>query len=131
MHQCITGWLHLSTLKICNSSGTLTNYPFYLLASLFFQKVLAAHGAAKVSAYVTHGVFPKRSWERFTHKNEGKDLHVIRHTYPDLFLCIFQLNLLTLSHMMIVPFFFSRHGGCICLFLDNRFLPSHCESHHK
>ncbi|KAM5580032.1 ribose-phosphate pyrophosphokinase 4 [Rosa sericea] len=33
------------------------------------QKVLAAHGAAKVSAYVTHGVFPKRSWERFTHKN--------------------------------------------------------------
>ncbi|ONI17669.1 hypothetical protein PRUPE_3G173100 [Prunus persica] len=35
------------------------------------QKVLAAHGAAKVSAYVTHGVFPKRSWERFTHK-DGK-----------------------------------------------------------
>ncbi|KAJ6306737.1 hypothetical protein OIU78_021950 [Salix suchowensis] len=35
------------------------------------QKVLAAHGAAKVSAYVTHGVFPKRSWERFAHKNEG------------------------------------------------------------
>ncbi|XP_061970381.1 ribose-phosphate pyrophosphokinase 4-like isoform X1 [Populus nigra] len=35
------------------------------------QKVLAAHGAAKVSAYVTHGVFPKRSWERFTHKKEA------------------------------------------------------------
>lgn len=33
------------------------------------QKVLAAHGAAKVSAYVTHGVFPKRSWERFLHEN--------------------------------------------------------------
>lgn len=32
------------------------------------QKVLAAHGAAKVSAYVTHGVFPKCSWERFIHK---------------------------------------------------------------
>lgn len=31
--------------------------------------MLAAHGAAKVSAYVTHGVFPKRSWERFTHKD--------------------------------------------------------------
>lgn len=29
------------------------------------MKVLFAHGAAKVSAYVTHGVFPKRSWERF------------------------------------------------------------------
>ncbi|KAK3021991.1 hypothetical protein RJ639_045645 [Escallonia herrerae] len=34
------------------------------------QKVLAAHGAAKVSAYVTHAVFPKRSWERFVHKND-------------------------------------------------------------
>ncbi|KAL3821352.1 hypothetical protein ACJIZ3_007257 [Penstemon smallii] len=34
------------------------------------QKVLAAHGAAKVSAYVTHGVFPKKSWERFLHKND-------------------------------------------------------------
>ncbi|KAK9934615.1 hypothetical protein M0R45_021752 [Rubus argutus] len=29
------------------------------------QKVLAAHGAAKISAYVTHGIFPNRSWERF------------------------------------------------------------------
>lgn len=35
------------------------------------QKVLAAQGAAKVSAYVTHGVFPKKSWERFVHKNDG------------------------------------------------------------
>ncbi|GMP51862.1 hypothetical protein CsSME_00017923 [Camellia sinensis var. sinensis] len=37
------------------------------------QKVLAAHGAAKVSAYVTHGVFPKHSWERFVHKNEDSE----------------------------------------------------------
>ncbi|XP_031499885.1 ribose-phosphate pyrophosphokinase 4 isoform X2 [Nymphaea colorata] len=35
------------------------------------QKVLAAHGAAKVSAYVTHGVFPKRSWERFIPSKNG------------------------------------------------------------
>ncbi|XP_027170693.1 ribose-phosphate pyrophosphokinase 4 [Coffea eugenioides] len=34
------------------------------------QKVLVANGAAKVSAYVTHGVFPKHSWERFVHKSE-------------------------------------------------------------
>ncbi|KAJ4980811.1 hypothetical protein NE237_031648 [Protea cynaroides] len=34
------------------------------------QKVLATHGAAKVSAYVTHAVFPKRSFERFTHKDD-------------------------------------------------------------
>ncbi|XP_026404748.1 ribose-phosphate pyrophosphokinase 4-like [Papaver somniferum] len=37
------------------------------------QKVLAAHGATKVSAYVTHGVFPKRSWERFTSCNEKEE----------------------------------------------------------
>ncbi|GAA0151853.1 nucleotide kinase [Lithospermum erythrorhizon] len=35
------------------------------------QKVLAAHGAAKVSAYVTHGVFPKQSWGRFLHNTEN------------------------------------------------------------
>ncbi|KAI3987733.1 hypothetical protein MKX01_028467 [Papaver californicum] len=40
------------------------------LCFLYAQKVLAAHGATKVSAYVTHGVFPKRSWERFTCSNE-------------------------------------------------------------
>ncbi|KAF6139312.1 hypothetical protein GIB67_021522 [Kingdonia uniflora] len=34
-------------------------------------KVLAAHGASKVSAFVTHGVFPKKSWERFTVNNGG------------------------------------------------------------
>lgn len=48
------------------SSSFFPPLPFW-----FCQKVLAAHGAAKVSAYVTHGVFPKRSWERFTHK-DGK-----------------------------------------------------------
>ncbi|XP_021898428.1 ribose-phosphate pyrophosphokinase 4 isoform X2 [Carica papaya] len=37
------------------------------------QKVLAAHGAVKVSAYVTHGVFPKHSWERFMHQNNGSE----------------------------------------------------------
>ncbi|GFZ21228.1 phosphoribosyl pyrophosphate (PRPP) synthase 3 [Actinidia rufa] len=36
------------------------------------QKVLAKHGAAKISAYVTHGIFPKRSWERFDHDNGGR-----------------------------------------------------------
>ncbi|KAJ8442725.1 hypothetical protein Cgig2_011645 [Carnegiea gigantea] len=37
------------------------------------QKVLAAHGAAKVSAYVTHAVFPKHSYERFTHEDDGSE----------------------------------------------------------
>ncbi|KAL1355368.1 hypothetical protein HN51_007417 [Arachis hypogaea] len=35
------------------------------------QKVLAAHGAEKISAYVTHGIFPNKSWARFEHDNGG------------------------------------------------------------
>ncbi|GMI83484.1 phosphoribosyl pyrophosphate (PRPP) synthase 3 [Hibiscus trionum] len=35
------------------------------------QKALAANGATKVSAYVTHGIFPNRSWQRFEHDNGG------------------------------------------------------------
>ena len=35
------------------------------------QKLLARLGAAKVSAYVTHGVFPKQSWKRFTSTGAG------------------------------------------------------------
>jgi len=66
---------------------------------------LAAHGAAKVSAYVTHGVFPKRSWERFTHKDNGKGQRVIRHTLLFCSCIYFCWSFLTLSQMMIVPFF--------------------------
>jgi phosphoribosylpyrophosphate synthetase len=43
------------------------------------QKLLAAMGAAKVSAYVTHGVFPKRSWERFDHDNGEGPEHGFAH----------------------------------------------------
>jgi len=39
-----------------------------------FQKLLGANGASKVSAYVTHAVFPKRSWERFEHDNGGEQV---------------------------------------------------------
>ena len=35
--------------------------------------MLAAHGAKKISAYVTHGIFPNRSWERFQHDNGGRN----------------------------------------------------------
>jgi len=54
-----------------------------------FQKLLAANGASKVSAYVTHGVFPKRSWERFGHDNGGELaltylLPLIAHAYEKL-----------------------------------------------
>ena len=50
--------------KVCNSR--LTSH--YLRV---FQRVLAANGAAKISAYVTHGIFPNRSWQRFEHDNGG------------------------------------------------------------
>ncbi|EOX93016.1 Phosphoribosyltransferase family protein isoform 4 [Theobroma cacao] len=56
----------LSNIPI--SRGGPTSLVIYDIHAL--QKVLVAHGAAKVSAYVTHGVFPKRSWERFTPKND-------------------------------------------------------------
>ncbi|MFS7929281.1 putative ribose-phosphate diphosphokinase [Helianthus anomalus] len=39
----------------------------------FVAESLAAYGATKVSAYVTHAVFPKNSWKKFVHKNgDGK-----------------------------------------------------------
>lgn len=45
------------------------------------QKVLAAHGASKVSAYVTHAVFPKRSWTKFVHTDGGKILSNLSQSY--------------------------------------------------
>ncbi|CAA2982858.1 ribose-phosphate pyrophosphokinase 4-like isoform X1 [Olea europaea subsp. europaea] len=35
------------------------------------EKVLANHGATKISAYVTHGIFPNSTWERFKHDAGG------------------------------------------------------------
>ena len=35
------------------------------------QKLLHRLGAAKVSAYATHGVFPNDSWKRFTSTGAG------------------------------------------------------------
>ncbi|KAL9271258.1 Ribose-phosphate pyrophosphokinase 4-like protein [Drosera capensis] len=46
------------------------------LHELFLEfplKVLNAIGAKEVSAYVTHAVFPNRSWERFIHRNDGSE----------------------------------------------------------
>jgi len=41
------------------------------------QKVLAAEGGQRVSAFATHGVFPNRSWKRFVHDGGGEgDLRV-------------------------------------------------------
>ncbi|CAN4114252.1 unnamed protein product [Withania somnifera] len=46
---------------LVQSGGTLTEC----------QKVLAKHGAQKISAYVTHGIFPNKSWQRFNHDKGG------------------------------------------------------------
>ncbi|GJN17814.1 hypothetical protein PR202_gb04912 [Eleusine coracana subsp. coracana] len=43
------------------------------------QKVLADHGAAKVSAYATHGIFPNKSWEKFQPDNGEGPQHGLGH----------------------------------------------------
>mgnify|MGYP003741075749 CR=1 FL=1 len=48
-----------------------------------FQKVLAKHGASRISAYVTHGIFPNRSWERFERDNGGT--YILYVTFHKLF----------------------------------------------
>ncbi|KAJ0619119.1 putative non-specific protein-tyrosine kinase RLK-Pelle-RLCK-XV family [Helianthus annuus] len=48
---------------------------------LLLQKVLATHGATKVSAYVTHVVFPKNSWKKFVRKN-GEYVDVVCEDAP-------------------------------------------------
>ncbi|KZV27200.1 ribose-phosphate pyrophosphokinase 4 [Dorcoceras hygrometricum] len=77
------------------------------------QKVLASHGAAKVSAYVTHAVFPNKSWDRFVHRSEGIGCFLSFQTLPHV-----------LSLMTDV---LSREG--FHPFLDHRFLHEHCEGH--
>ena len=43
------------------------------------QKLLATQGAAHVSAYVTHGVFPNESWKRFQPEGEGGAMEGFRY----------------------------------------------------
>ncbi|KAL2319104.1 hypothetical protein Fmac_032980 [Flemingia macrophylla] len=63
------------------------------------QKVLAAHGAAKVSAYFTHGVFPNQSWMRFTHK-DGMPEYQTRPSYN---------GFRKLVRLESPPIFYSKH----------------------
>lgn len=67
----VCGFLHAS--KGRNVMLQQDAFYFILITRQFviFQKVLAAHGAAKISAYVTHGIFPNKSWARFGHDNGG------------------------------------------------------------
>ncbi|KAE8669553.1 Ribose-phosphate pyrophosphokinase 4 [Hibiscus syriacus] len=71
---------HVIVDDLVQSGGTLIarhNMIMYIYLEniyLTMDKVLFAHGAAKVSAYVTHVVFPKHSWEPFTRmSDEGTD----------------------------------------------------------
>nr|AAF17658.1 F20B24.13 [Arabidopsis thaliana] len=50
---------------LVQSGGTLIECQVLYSDSTLKSKVLAAHGAAKISAYVTHGIFPRSSWKRF------------------------------------------------------------------
>ena len=46
------------------------------------QKVLLDHGARKVSAYTTHGVFPNKSWGKFLHKGGSARKHIRKNVKP-------------------------------------------------
>lgn len=43
------------------------------------QKLLASRGAARVSAFATHGVFPNESWKRFEHDGGKGAAHGFAH----------------------------------------------------
>lgn len=85
-----------STLKSINSilNSFVTDYE--LLCPL--QKVLAAHGAAKISAYVTHGIFPKSSWKRFKLDTKGSNHYTkmlwfhLNRVIIKIFLCCVSLH---------------------------------------
>jgi hypothetical protein len=51
--------------------------------------VLAAHGAAKVSAYVTHGIFPNKSYEKFKPDNGGMYLSLASKSFSIVALLFF------------------------------------------
>ncbi|KAJ0935286.1 putative ribose-phosphate diphosphokinase [Helianthus annuus] len=78
---------------------------------LLLQKVLAAHGATKVSAYVTHAVFPKNSWKKFVHKNGGKPLSLT------LFVSFYFTLLMQCFRRTLGTFLVTRR---ICIFKGTR-----------
>jgi len=55
-------WLTFTRLRV-TTGGTLIEC----------KEALMQHGAAKVSAYVTHAIFPRESWRRFVRPLEGSD----------------------------------------------------------
>jgi len=49
-------------------------------------QALLNHGAAEVSAFVSHGIFPNESWKKFLHENQPKvHFHTfyVTNTYPN------------------------------------------------
>ncbi|CAF1623589.1 unnamed protein product, partial [Didymodactylos carnosus] len=50
-------------------------------------KTLKENGAIKVSAYVTHGIFPNDSWKKFLYDNDENDMKLdtfyVTNTYPN------------------------------------------------
>jgi len=70
---CVLDFFFLKAILVASNYVFLSySLDCFKLTFIFLvQKVLAAHGAAKVSAYVTHGIFPNNSWEKFQHDNGG------------------------------------------------------------
>ena len=49
-------------------------------------QALLQHGAANISAFVSHGIFPNESWNKFVHSNNPKvyfDTFYVTNTYPN------------------------------------------------
>jgi phosphoribosylpyrophosphate synthetase len=49
-------------------------------------QALLNHDAEKVSAFVSHGIFPNESWKKFLHSNNPKvhfDTFYVTNTYPN------------------------------------------------
>jgi hypothetical protein len=58
-------------------------------------------GACKVSAYVTHGVFPKKSWERFNHDNGGMELAIVHIFYSSDDYVVVSVGSLTRGYLLV------------------------------
>lgn len=96
---------------------TFVSFPLTPNLYLYYQKVLAAHGATKVSAYVTHAVFPKHSWGRFVHKDNGNHLDKLIHiavSYP-----LYTSTYIYICDFFLQHFVIRKLGQGICLLLDH------------
>lgn len=94
-----------------------SSFYIYKKNLLLLQKVLASHGASKVSAYVTHAVFPKQSYENFMASNSGNLAVHSTQQFPNF----------SSSCLLCVGRSWARRPAR--LLLDHGLMPAHNKSH--